>query len=263
MIRFALALLFVLPSSLGLAQIELSFVAAKTIVGATNPELLPGGRILMEGDSAPAVSEVAIIRVACVERVRLRAQKSIKEHAELVLISESTDSVSKIVTARYLLAGEGSYVIDAISFSWDRSLDVSIGADPIPDPPKPDPKPEPKPDPKPNIDVSNVYHVGLVAYTSAPSDAATAKTIAKIYAVNADKLFGIGGIADIQIVLKLIDVQFTTKQCTSKEACEKWDVWKREVSSAILKEQTNRGQFTRQDWYSALNEISKALEFVK
>jgi len=258
MIRFALALLFVLPSSLGLAQIELSFVAAKTIVGATNPELLPGGRILMEGDSAPAVSEVAIIRVACVERVRLRAQKSIKEHAELILISESTDVVSKIVTARYLLAGEGSYVIDAISFSFDRSIDVSIGPDP-----KPDPKPEPKPDPEPNIDVSNVYHVGQVAYTSAPSDAVTAKTIAKIYAVNADKLFGIGGIADIQIVLKLIDVQFTTKQCTSKEACEKWDVWKREVSSAILKEQTNRGQFTRQDWYSALNEIAKALEAVK
>lgn len=260
MIRFALALLFVLPSSLSLAQIELSFVTAKTIVGATNPELLPGGRILMEGDSAPAVSEVAIIRVACVERVRLRAQKSIKEHADLILISESTDEVSKIVTARYLLAGEGSYVIDAISFSFDRSLEVSINPDPIPDP-KPDP-PKPNP-PKPDIDVSNVYHVGLVAYTQAPPDAATAKTIARIYSVNADKLFGIGGIADIQIVLKLIDVQFATKQCTSKEACEKWDVWKRDVSSAILKEQTNRGQFTRQDWYSALNEICKALESVK
>ena len=260
MIRFALVLLFVLPSSFGLAQIELSFVSAKTIVGATNPELLPGGRILMEGDSAPAVSEVAIIQVACTERVRLRAQKSIKEHADLILISESTDVVSKIVTARYLLAGEGSYVIDAISFSWDRSLDVLIGPDPIPEP-KPDP-PKPNP-PKPEIDVSNVYHVGQVAYTAAPSDAVTAKTIAKIYATNADKLFGIGGIADIQIVLKLIDVQFATKQCTSKEVCEKWDVWKQEVSSAILKEQTNRGQFTRQDWYSALNEISKALEAVK
>jgi hypothetical protein len=255
MIRFALVLLFVLPSSLSLAQIELSFVSAKTIVGATNPELLPGGRILMEGDSAPAVSEVAIIRVACVERVRLRAQKSIKEHADLILISESTDEVSKIVTARYLLAGEGSYVIDAISFSWDRSLNVSIGPDPIPEP-----KPNP---PKPDIDVSNVYHVGLVAYTQAPPDAATAKTIARIYSVNADKLFGIGGIADIQIVLKLIDVQFATKQCTSKEACEKWDVWKRQVNEALKKEQLARGSFTRQDFYSALNEIAKALESIR
>ncbi len=146
MIRFALALLFVLPSSFGLAQIELSYSKQKTLVGATNPELLPGGRILMDEDSAPAVSVVAVIKVASTERVRLKASKAFRSYTELIPLSESTDAESKIITSKYMLAGEGSYVVDAISFSWDRTIDVVIGSDPKPPtPPNPPAPPTPTP----------------------------------------------------------------------------------------------------------------------
>lgn len=127
------------------AQIELSYTKVKTIVGATSPEVLDGGRILVEDDSKIAISTVAVIKVASTERVRLRAQKALREYAKLIPLGESIDSVSKIITSRYLLAGEGSFVVDGMSVSWDRTIDVVLGPPipPTPDPPKPPDPPDP------------------------------------------------------------------------------------------------------------------------
>lgn len=132
-------------SGLSVGQIELSYVAAKSLVGATSPEII-GDRIIIGDDSKPQISPVAIIKVASTEKVRLRARKSLREAAELVKLSEATDDKTKITTAKYMLAGEGSYLVEAMTFSWDRSIDVEIGKspNPTPDPPEPDP---PKPDP--------------------------------------------------------------------------------------------------------------------
>ncbi len=138
-----------LLSSSAIGQIELSYAKQKTIVGATNPELLAGGRILMEEDSLPAVSVVAVIKVASTERVRLRASKAFKSYSELIPLTESTDAISKVITSKYLLAGEGSFLVDAMSFSWDRSIDVVIGSDPKPPTPPTPPTPEPPIPPSP------------------------------------------------------------------------------------------------------------------
>lgn len=135
-----------------MGQIELTYVKAKSLVGATAPEIV-GDRIIIGDDSQPQISSVAIIKVASTEKVRLRARKSLREAAELIKLSELTDDKTKMTTAKYMLAGEGSYLVEAMTFSWDRSLDVVIGADPnptptpTPDPPKPDP---PIPDPSVN-----------------------------------------------------------------------------------------------------------------
>jgi hypothetical protein len=121
----------------------LSYVKAKTIVGATSPEVLTGGRILVEDDSKISISTVAVIKVVSSERVRLRAQKALREYAELVPLGESVDETTKIITSRFLLPGEGSFVIDAMSFSWDRSIDILLGPEPKPVPPEPEPQPQP------------------------------------------------------------------------------------------------------------------------
>lgn len=131
-------------SSSVLGQIELSYTIQKTMVGAVNPVLLDGGRILMDEDSVPALSRDAVIKVASTERVRLRASKAFKAYSDLIPLGESTDAVSKVITSKYLLAGEGSFLVDAMSVSWDRTIDVVIGSDPKPPtPPVPPTPPDP------------------------------------------------------------------------------------------------------------------------
>lgn len=150
MTRFIAGMLvwWMVLSGLSFGQIELSYVAAKSLVGATSPEII-GDRIIIGDDSKPQISPVAIIKVASTEKVRVRARKSLREAAELVKLSEATDDKTKITTAKYMLAGEGAYLVEAMTFSWDRSIEVEIGKNPTPtpDPPKPDP---PIPDPSVN-----------------------------------------------------------------------------------------------------------------
>lgn len=259
-IRICLALLFILPSCCEVrAQIELSYTIMKSMVGATAPEVLPGGRILMEADSKTSESIVAVIRVSSSERVRIKAQRTLKEFAELIPWSQATDD--GVLTAKYILAGEGAYVIDAMSASWDRSIDVTIGVQPEPKPPIP--PPDPIPPPKPIIDVPNEYNVGQISYQQAPKDTDTAKQIATWYRVGASKLFGQGGLADIATIRKQIDTQFANKSCKDKATCEQWSKWSKAVSAALVAEQVKRKVFTRQDWYAALVEVATSLEVQK
>jgi len=155
------------------AQIELTYTAAKSLVGATAPEII-GDRIIIGDDSKPQISAVAIIKVASSEKVRLKARKSLRESAELVKLSEVTDEKSKITTAKYMLAGEGSYLVEAMTVSWDRSIDVEVGKSPQPvDPVVPQPvnpvdpiKPIDPPIPDPSLSqVSKEVRAAVVAYS--------------------------------------------------------------------------------------------------
>lgn len=262
MIRFLFALLCL--SSLASAQIELSHSMRKTLVGATNPEVLEGGRILIEGDSQVAESPAALIKVASVEGVRVVAFLGANE-VDLIAVDVITDQASKIVTERFLLIGEGVYKVRAFSTknkAWDRSQEITIGK-PTPKPPKPDPDP-PKPDPTPPpTPVPNDYNVGTIALKTAPSDPIQAKTIAGWYRIGSAKLYGQGGLADIETIKREIDQQFASKQCKDQAACMQWDVWKKSVGQAVLAEQGKRKTFTRQDWFASMNEIATALEAVK
>lgn len=145
MIRFLIA--FLCLSSLGSAQIDLTYSMRKTLVGATNPEVLEGGRILIEDDSKVAESPAALIKVASVDGVRIVAMIG-STVIELIKVDTATDEASKITTKRYLLVGEGEYTITALSRSnetWDRTERITIGK-PTPTPPKP---PTPNPDDPP------------------------------------------------------------------------------------------------------------------
>lgn len=219
-------------------QIDLSYTKAKSLVGATNPRVI-GERILIGEDSKPQVVTVAVIKVQSTERVRLKARKSLFEFAELVQLSDT----------EFLLAGEGEYLIEAISFSWDASVKIQIGENPKP--PEPDPiDPDP---PQPDIDVPNAYNVGKVAFQTAAKDPATAKKLAASYKAQASKLFGQGGLSDIESILKQLNLEIVSQG-------DKWKPFNDSVSKALKAEQVKRGSFSRQDWYSALNEIATALE---
>ena len=141
--RFLLALLML--TSLGSAQIELSYEIRKSLVGATNAEILPGGRQLIDADSRISVSDLAVVKVASSEGVRIIVQQDGKDFVGLEVYKSNIDAESKISTSWYLLIGEGTYDVHAISRTheaWDRSMSVTIG----PAPPDPEPKPpEPKP----------------------------------------------------------------------------------------------------------------------
>jgi hypothetical protein len=242
------------------AQIDLSHSMRKTLVGATNPEVLEGGRILIEDDSQVAESPAALIRVASKDGVRVVAMLGVNR-VDLITVDEKLDDVSKIITKRYLLVGEGEYTLMAISRSnesWDRTEKITIGKvkpkpDPIPDPPKPDPIP-------PTPPVPNDYNVGAIAFKQAPSDPAMAKTIASWYRIGSAKLYGQGGLADIEAIKREVDSQFTSKQCKDQATCQQWEAWKRAVGQAVVAEQTKRKMFTRQDWFQVMNEIATALE---
>ena len=146
MMRSILTIALGLVCQIASAQIELSYEIRKSLVGATNPEILPGGRILIDADSKTAVSDIAVIKVASTEAVRLLVQKNGEDFTGLLAYKSSLDPDSKINSSSYLLIGEGLYSVYALSRvndTWDRKIPVVIG--PQPKPPVP-PEPLPTPD---------------------------------------------------------------------------------------------------------------------
>lgn len=264
LLAILLALAFLPCQSFG--QIDLTYTNKKTLVGATVPEVLEGGRILVGDDSQVAESMAALIKVASTHGVRLIAMKG-GDDIELIAVGEeSKDATSGIITKRYLLIGEGEYSIKALSRfndSWDVSSRIIVGK-PKPIPPKPDPTPDPpKPDPTPIPPVKNDYNVGAIAFKTAPVDQAMAKQIAGWYRIGASQLYGIGGLNDINRIKANIDKQFASKQCKDQATCMQWDKWKTAVASAFVDEQTKRKVFTREDWFAAMVEVAEGLEAVK
>jgi hypothetical protein len=50
--------------------------------------------------------------------------------------------------------------------------------------------------------------------------------------------------------------------CKDRQNCEAWSACREKLKAAFTESQTKR-QYTRQDWYNALNEVAKAFEAVK
>ena len=143
----ALVFLSVFCSSV-FGQIELSYTIRKTIVGATNAELLPGGRILIDDDSKISGSVVAEVRATSKTPYKFEAQKSLKEYATLIPLPDLVKD--DVTTKRFLLVGEGLYVFKATDRvgELDRSIEVLIGKPTPPDPPpRPDDPTPPTPQP--------------------------------------------------------------------------------------------------------------------
>jgi len=135
----------------------------------------------------------------------------------------------------------------------------------------PGPGPGPNPPPSP---VPNEYGVGKVAYENAPRDVASAVKFASIYRQAGDFLFGIPSLKFVESsnsqhagdpsrsVMAWIKQQYDLVQCPDTGTCQQWAVWKSKLSEAMIESQRRRA-FTRQDWYSAFNEIANAVGQVK
>lgn len=155
--------LILLFGSRSFAQIEISYVQAKSLVGVTAPRLV-GDRILVGDDSKPSVSQVAIISVKTPAKfVTLKARKSLFESAQLTKISDT----------EWILSGEGRWKVEATSFDPDRGIDeaaveIVIGPRPGPTPdPEPDPKPDPTPEPPKDLPIAGDGFRVLITYESA------------------------------------------------------------------------------------------------
>jgi hypothetical protein len=153
-VRSALALL--LLSSTAISQVELSYTIRKTIVGAVNAEILPGGRILIDDDSKIAGSVVAEVRATSKNPYKFEAMKSLTEYATLIPLPDRV--LEGVTTKRFLLTGEGFFVFKATSRTddLDRSIEITIGK-PEPIPPLPIP---PGPDPQPNVPKDDFDNIG-------------------------------------------------------------------------------------------------------
>lgn len=230
--------------------------------------------ILCDKDSTPKLSPIALITVP--------------EEAQNISIKAASLPTGTIIDAKqvspriWYLDQPGNWLIVITGSGITSPLhSITIGPSPAPIPippgpvppgptPPPDPTPTPVPpgpvppvpDPIPNI--ANNYNVGLIAYKSAPKDRQLALWIADLYSNGAAQLHGTNGeIRDIYTVLMRISSQFANRQCKDPETCLKWATWKTTVDSALTQEQIRRKLFYKNDWYSALMEISTALKAVE
>lgn len=133
-----LALLFFCGECLG--QIDISYTTAKVLSGVSSPRLV-GDRVIVAEESKPQAVLAAIVKVVSSEKVRVKARKSLFETVELVPISET----------EYLLVGQGRFLVEAVSASFDRSFVILIGSEV--NPPDVDNNDEPKPNDLTVIDV--------------------------------------------------------------------------------------------------------------
>jgi len=241
---------FLLLCSLVQAQVETTVTRKKALLGVTNPQV-QGNRILVGDDSNVSVSDVVLLEVRSdykFQRVKAR------QNGNRIEAEKLSDNV-------YLFAGTGSYQIEITCFDPDRGIDdaeltFDIGGKPTPPTP---PQPTP-PEPQPEV-VPNDYGVGLLTYQLIPLDPPNITKFAKVYRDGAGKLFGTGGqLRDISNIIADINTAIANRQCADASKCEKWGDWKLRLDAAIKAEQSRRGSFTRNDWYSALNEIANALE---
>lgn len=252
-------LLAIAISQAAIAQLEVDVIKTSIVVGAINPRLV-SNHLLVDAASNLSSQPAALIDVrhqAKFPRVKVR-----RSLFDLVPIERLSDS-------QWLVIGAGRYLVEVTTFDPElgldeRSFELLIGESPSP--PIPDPLPDPPapiPPPIPDVIVPNDYNVGMIALKTAPHDAPGAKSIAAIYRSGANKLFGIGGLSDIDSIRKEIGKQLDLRPCPDRIICDQWKVWRDATNKASIAEQIKRGTFTKQDWYLMLIEISTALEAVR
>ena len=145
------------------AQIEISYTTAKVLTGVVAPRIV-GDRVIVADDSKPQVTSVAIVKVVSTEKVRVKARKSLFETTEMVPISET----------EYLLSGQGKFLVEAVSASWDRSFVILVGNEVNPPNPPDVDNDDPKPADPTLIDVvQKVLPTQAKGFEEAFNEAAT------------------------------------------------------------------------------------------
>jgi len=196
-------------------------------------------------------------------KVKIRASNGNREPVE----------VRKLSDGYWIIEATGKVWVEVTVFDFKKDLfedesfvlDIGGGDSPGPGPNPPGPVP-------PNDDVPNKYALGAAAYKNAPREAAAVREYARIYREAADFLYGKPTAKKICVstdpdyadpaksVLAWVVQQQNNVQSSNKAG---WDKWRQVMSDALRESQIKQKQYTREDWFAALNEISKGLEAIK
>lgn len=245
-------------------------VKARTYYRVPKVELTTVGDIVLADSLEPLSVAVREAKSVGVVRIDTEASK-----VEMTVSGEDRQPIQplKITENIWLIEKPGKWWVDVTAIDFEKGIYgrklvlVEVGG--TPPGPGPGPGPDPNPDPAPD-DIPNEYGVGKVAFAAAPGEASSLRAYAKIYKQAGDFLFGVPSLKFIdssnsaqsrdpnRSVLAWLVQQQGLVQCTDQVICDQWAAWRQKVSVALIESQKRR-QFTRQDWYNAFNEISRAL----
>lgn len=267
-----LAVFVLLVGSLSALAGELD-VKARTYYRLPKIDLTVVGDLTLVDSTAPLTQAVAQAKAVGVIRVDTEAS-----NVEMTVSGSDRKPIqpTKITENIWLIDQPGTWWVDVTVIDFEKNIygrkqvliEVGGNPGPGPDPNPPDPNP---PTPTPD-NVPNEYGVGKVAFQYAP--AYQRSEYANIYKRAADFLYGVPSLKFIvssnssqsndpnRSVLAWIRQQQELVQCTDEATCEAWKVWRDKVGLALVESQKKR-QFTKQDWFNALNEISSAVRMQK
>lgn len=249
------------------AQLEIK-AGVRTRVDNATGIVQVGNRVYITAGSIGETTRVGLFQIvtkADLSKVRISVRDASLNPFEATKIDDTT---YEIPTPGKWLIRASVVDFDAKISGEDEKLLEFTGDSPTP-PPGPSPGPNPPPSPVPDA-----YGIGAIAYQFAPKDRDRAAKFAAIYKQCGDFLFGVPSLKSItssneshnndpnRSVHAWRRQQLGLVQCSDPETCRAWDTWKTKVDEAFRVSQTKR-QYTRQDWYSAFNEVAKALEAVR
>tara|TARA_R110002167_G_C12684414_1_gene651760 strand:- start:1023 stop:1796 length:774 start_codon:yes stop_codon:yes gene_type:complete len=254
-IKISLAVLVLLSSS-ALAQLKVEVSQATTmtssLVTVTTEIIGPGGETLDATEKTglptlPVVAKQTIVTVYTdAKNVSVFADNVNRDPVELTRVGNRT-----------WLIPPGKVWLDVRAIDFDKNIYettklnvVGIGS-------------EPKPGP-----VANDYMVGQASADNAPLDKTTRAEVAKHHRQAAEFLYGRPSLKSVSSenddspetnVFSWLNAQAQAMQCPDVETCKQWATWRQAVGEAFQESQSTR-QFSKADWYKALNEIAGSLE---
>jgi hypothetical protein len=271
---FLLLLLLLGLTDQAAAQVTLTGQVESRLVDSAGVHV-EGGRVYLKAGSSLATEDVILFRVDTEAGKTTIIAREITNFPPVTVPPEAISDTSYEITQRgkWWITAK---VHDREKDIWgEAELFLELGGTtpkpPGPNPPGPNP---PGPNPPPPSPVPNAYGVGQAAYQSAPRDIATAARYSVIYKQAADFLFGVPSLKFVyssndpqnndpaRSISAWIAQEQSKIPCTDKATCDAWKACREKVKQAFFASQSSR-QYTRQDWFNALNEVSKAFEAVK
>lgn len=233
----ALALASVLISSIAFGQLTVETQSATQVLGLQNAEKIGNGVFVDAGIEIKKTSVVLVIATTDASNITFEASDEKRLPVEFEQLTPTTISIDS--------AGKTWVDVTCIDFKqniYDRkTVVVQLGSNPDPVPP-------------PQDEIDNAYGVGKLAYEKAPKE--SRDKVANTYRKAADFLYGRPSAKTIEQTIEWLDAELTLVT----NASDPWREWQLEIGTALMESQRQRNGFTRDDWYAAFLEITKALE---
>ena len=233
----ALALASVLISSIAFGQLAVKTQSATQVVGLQNAEKIGEGVFVDAGIEIKKTSVVLVIATTDASNITFEASDEKRLPVEFQQLTPTTISIGS--------AGKTWVDVTCIDFKkniYDRKT-VVVQVDSTPDPV-----------PQPQDEIDDTYGVGNLAYKKAPKE--SRGKVANTYRKAADFLYGRPSAKTIEQAIEWLNAELTLVT----NASDPWRAWQFEIDTALMESQRTRNGFTRDDWYAAFLEITKALE---